>query len=56
VCIPVKADLQRVESENEQLKKRIEAVLEMALATMTPLSLAFVGQGLDHLKPESVTE
>lgn len=50
------ADPQRVESENEQLKKRVEAVLEMALATMTPLSLAFVGQGLDTLKAENGAE
>ena len=49
-------DPQRVESENEQLKKRVEAVLEMALATMTPLSLAFVGQGLDTLKAENGAE
>jgi len=51
-----KADPQRVESENELLKKRVEAVLEMALATMTPLSLAFVGQGLDTLKAENGAE
>ncbi|KAK1927405.1 putative cleavage and polyadenylation specificity factor [Papiliotrema laurentii] len=44
----------RVESENEALKRRVEGVLEMALATMTPLSLAFLGQGIGQMKTESV--
>ena len=39
-----------MESEDEGLKKRVEGVLEMALATMTPLSLAFLGQGIERLK------
>jgi cleavage and polyadenylation specificity factor subunit 3 len=41
-----------VESSNEQLRQRVESVVEMALSTMTPLSLAFVGQGLEGLKSE----
>ena len=44
----------RVESESEDLKRRVESVVEMALATMRPLSLAFVGQGLDQLRSVEV--
>ena len=39
-----------MESENEDLKRRVESVLEMALTTMRPLSMSFIGQGLGDLK------
>ena len=47
-------DAQRVASESAELRERVERVVEMALATMRPLSLAFVGQGLDTVKGEDV--
>jgi cleavage and polyadenylation specificity factor subunit 3 len=42
----------RVECENEDLKRRVESVVEMVLATTRPLSRAFIGQGLDALKED----
>jgi len=43
-----------VECESEELRRRVEAVVEMALATTKPLSLAFIGQGADLVKGEEV--
>ncbi|WVQ83623.1 endoribonuclease YSH1 [Cryptococcus sp. DSM 104549] len=37
----------RVESESADLRRRVETVLEMALATVKPLSQSFIGNGLD---------
>jgi len=42
-----------VECESEELKARVEGVVEMALTTMTPLSRLFAGQALDDV-PEEV--
>jgi cleavage and polyadenylation specificity factor subunit 3 len=36
---------QKVESASEDLRIRVESVIEMALATMRPLSQAFIGAG-----------
>ena len=44
----------KVDAEVEDLRRRVEAVVEMALATMQPLSRAFVGQGLEQVKGEEV--
>jgi cleavage and polyadenylation specificity factor subunit 3 len=38
---------QKVECESEELKARVEGVLEMALTTITPLSRLFAGQALE---------
>jgi cleavage and polyadenylation specificity factor subunit 3 len=43
-----------VESESEDLKRRVEAVVEMAMATMKPLSLAFIGQGLEQVHSSTI--
>lgn len=45
---------QKVESESEELRKRVEAVLEMAVSTVKPLSLTFMGGGLDNVKGEEI--
>lgn len=42
----------KVASESDELRERIEAVLEMALTTMTPLSRLYAGQGLEEVKEE----
>ena len=39
----------KVESDAADLRARVEGVVEMALATMRPLSLAFVGGGVPVL-------
>lgn len=43
----IQHDIQRVESDSAELKKRVENVLEMATATMKPLSRSFMGSGID---------
>ncbi|RXK41235.1 endoribonuclease YSH1 [Tremella mesenterica] len=40
----------KVESESSELRNRVQGVMEMALATMRPLSLAFVGCGLEKVE------
>lgn len=45
---------QKVESESEDLGRRVEAVLEMAASTVKPLSLTFMGGGLGSMKGEEV--
>jgi cleavage and polyadenylation specificity factor subunit 3 len=42
--------VQKVESESDDLRRRVEGVLEMAASTVKPLSLTFMGGGLDGLK------
>lgn len=42
----------KVESESDELRERVEAVLEMALTTMTPLSRLYAGQGLEDVKAD----
>ncbi len=39
----------KVASESDELRERVEAVLEMALTTVTPLSRLYAGQGLEHV-------
>ncbi|BEI99005.1 hypothetical protein CcaverHIS631_0400480 [Cutaneotrichosporon cavernicola] len=39
----------KVSSKSDELRERVEAVLEMALTTVTPLSRLFVGQGLEDV-------
>jgi cleavage and polyadenylation specificity factor subunit 3 len=52
---------QKVDSESEELKRRVEAVVEMAMTTITPLSRLFMGSGLEQVKatqevkPEVIT-
>jgi cleavage and polyadenylation specificity factor subunit 3 len=46
----------RVDSESADLKRRVEGVVEMALATMKPLSRAFVGQGLDVVRNSEIAQ
>jgi cleavage and polyadenylation specificity factor subunit 3 len=43
-----------VECESNDLRTRVENVMEMALATMKPLSRAFMGSGVDMMKMETV--
>lgn len=40
----------KVECGDDDLKRRVEAVVEMAMATMRPLSRSFVGSGLEAVK------
>jgi cleavage and polyadenylation specificity factor subunit 3 len=47
---------QKVESTSEALRKRVESVLEMAASTVKPLSLTFMGEGLDRVKAETVVQ
>lgn len=42
----------KVSSESDELRERVEAVLEMALTTMTPLSRLYAGQGLEDVEGE----
>jgi cleavage and polyadenylation specificity factor subunit 3 len=44
----------KVESEDDELKSRVESVVQMAMATMKPLSRIFIGSGLDAVKGEGV--
>lgn len=39
----------KVASESDELRERVEAVLEMALTTVTPLSRLYAGQGLEDV-------
>lgn len=39
----------KVDCDNDELKARIEKVVEMALTTMTPLSRLFAGQALEDV-------
>ena len=45
---------QHVECDSEELRHRVQAVVEMAAATMKPLSQTFIGQGAEQVKSEPV--
>ncbi|TXT04239.1 hypothetical protein VHUM_04237 [Vanrija humicola] len=46
----------KVECESDELRKRVEGVLEMALTTLTPLSRLFAGQGIEQVNEVAVAE
>ncbi|RSH94523.1 endoribonuclease ysh1 [Saitozyma podzolica] len=43
----------KVESESDELRSRVEAVIEMAMTTITPLSRLFMGSELGQVKAEN---
>lgn len=44
---------QKVESKSDELRGRVEAVIEMAMTTITPLSRLFMGSELGQVKAEN---